>query len=501
MEEKITQSEIPKQRFKDREEFLLHFKKAMEGVPLDNIVLKQKPRMTKYTKEQVRQFMDNPSLYQEQLRMVVDNLCIAYPQFDILCAYLANMALINYVLIPNIEKSDKKDVVKIQKDYYKISQYIQNMNVKQEFKKAIRHNFKYDTFFGYEVETADSYFIKTLNPKYCRIYGMDDGVYLIEYDFSYFNGTNEKLIKGDELGRKAYPEEFLKLYNKYLTNKQLYQWQPLENGICTKYNETVIDYGIPPFIGLFDNLVDIEQYQALARSKAETEIWKLLSMEVPLKKDGNEDDFLLSMDTIELFNAMAQAVVPEGVGIITTPMKTQEISFNKSATSERNNVEDAIALLFDRAGFSKLLFSGAENSTALSYSVKVDEQRIFGLYRQYERIVNRKIKKLYNGRMRFKILDMSKFSEKETIDQLTKVSQASLPTKTLLVASLGIEPSEMLGLETLENEILKVSEKWLPLQSSYTQSGGEGGAPLKDDGDLGDSGIQTREIDGNKRGV
>lgn len=485
--------------YKNREEFLLKFKKALESMPMDNIITKKKGKATTYTKEQVKQFINNPSGYQEQLTNLIDNLCLVYPQFNILCEYLANMALINYIIVPNLEKSDKVDADKLKKDYVKVAQYVQNMNIKHEFKRGIKFNFKYDTFFGYEVENKDSYFIKQLNPKYCRIYGKEDGVYLIQFDFSYFNGTNEKLVYGDELGQVAYPEEFKTKYNIYKANKnENTRWQSLEFGIATKYNETIEEYSTPPFASLMFDLVDIEEFKALSRSKAETDIWKLLTMEVPLKKDASgEDDFALSMDAIELFNSMAQQQLPDGVGVITTPMKTEEISFNKSSTSERNNVQDAINILFDNAGFSKAVFSNADNSTTLKYSTMVDEMRLYGLYRQYERIVNRKLKKRFSGKFKIKILDMGEFTKKDIVDQLLKTSQASLPTKTMLVGALGIEPMEMLGLETLENEVLKCSEKWLPLQSSYTQSGKDSGRPLLDDGDISPSGQQTREIDGN----
>ena len=49
----------------------------------------------------------------------------------------------------------------------------------------------------------------------------------------------------------------------------------------------------------------------------------------------------------------------------------------------------------------------------------------------------------------------------------------------------------------LENDVLEIKSKFVPLQSSSTQASGgatdEGGAPQKDVGELTDSGEQTRE--------
>ena len=481
-----------------REKKLLQFKKAMESMPLDNIVLKQKPKQTKYGNDQVRRFINEPQKYQKELRAVVDNLCSTYPQFKVICEYLPNMALINYILTPNTDKVNEKD-------YLKVASYCQKLNVKSEFKKCLQYNFRYDTFFGCEIETESSYFIKALPYDYCRILGRGDGgVYTMEFDFSYFT-SREKLVLGDELGRIAYPEEFKKCYLKYKNSndKELYRWQYIECGIVTKYNETILDCAIPPFIGLFKNLVDIEDMQDLAKSKAVNNIWKLINLSIPLKKDsGVEDDFLLSMDTIEYFNSIIQQNLPEGIGIITSPMEATPISLNNTSTANTNDVQDTVQLLFDNAGISKMLFSDATNSTALSYSVKVDESRLYGLYRQYEDIVNRKLREKFKGKFKFKILNMSKMSEKDTIDTFIKTAQISVPNKTVLTSALGLEPYEVYGLNKLENEVLELSQNWLPLQSSFTQSSdatSEAGRPTVADEELSESGQNTRESDTNAK--
>ena len=49
-----------------------------------------------------------------------------------------------------------------------------------------------------------------------------------------------------------------------------------------------------------------------------------------------------------------------------------------------------------------------------------------------------------------------------------------------MMASLGFEPADILGMTSLENDVLKLYEVWKPLQSSYTQSTNEGGRPSND---------------------
>jgi hypothetical protein len=52
----------------------------------------------------------------------------------------------------------------------------------------------------------------------------------------------------------------------------------------------------------------------------------------------------------------------------------------------------------------------------------------------------------------------------------------------------------------LEEDILNLSERLKPFNTSYTQSGSDtGGAPEKDDSDLTDEGLATRDGDKNNK--
>lgn len=482
-----------------KKDYLLTFKKAIEKMDLDNIVTKKSIKFRKYTKEDVQRFLDNPIGYQNELRDVVEYLMIVSPQFNLLCNYLPNMALFNYQIVPVLESMSALDYVNMKEEYLKVCKYLNKLNISNEFGKALLNNFYFDTFFGYEIESDDNYFIKPLNPKYCRIYGVSsEGCYLVEFDFSYFNG-NEKLINGDELKRVAYPSEFKKKYDIFKKKGNDFKWQPLDKGIATKYFEHQLQYSVCPYIGLFNDLMDIEDYKELNKASVESENYKLIALKIPT--DGKEEDkFLVSMGIIEQFMAILQEQIPDGVGFFPTPLEPKEITFKKDNLSTRNNVQDATQNLFDATGYSKLMFSGAENSTALSYSVKNDEQKLFHLYRQFENIVNRKLKQEFQGKYKINILNMSKFTEQDTVKILLQSAQASLPVKNRLMASLGINPLEALGMDVLENSVLELYKTWKPLSTSYTQSGdvtAENGRPETDNPT--ESAISTRENDGNKR--
>ena len=77
-------------------------------------------------------------------------------------------------------------------------------------------------------------------------------------------------------------------------------------------------------------------------------------------------------------------------------------------------------------------------------------------------------------------------------------SQYGLPVKTYLCAAIGMMPNDIDKMTTLENDLLKLQETWIPLSSSHTQSGSsDGGRPEKSDTEVSESGEVSRDNDSN----
>ena len=112
--------------------------------------------------------------------------------------------------------------------------------------------------------------------------------------------------------------------------------------------------------------------------------------------------------------------------------------------------------------------------------------------------MNAYIRYNYSEDFIFKFHPISYFSKDEYIQQQKDAASLGLPVKTSYVTSLGLTPYEMMCQTYFENQ-LDLQSLWKPLESSYMQSGtddAQAGAPTKDDADLTDEGLATR--DGNK---
>ena len=110
---------------------------------------------------------------------------------------------------------------------------------------------------------------------------------------------------------------------------------------------------------------------------------------------------------------------------------------------------------------------------------------IFLTANKFSRFITNIINAIYaNGNINFKytILPVGPVNEQKYIDETFKLASSGYSLLMPSVAA-GISQKDLIGLKELENDILKLDEKLLPLSSSYTQSNngtGEVGRPTKD---------------------
>ena len=211
--------------------------------------------------------------------------------------------------------------------------------------------------------------------------------------------------------------------------------------------------------------------------------------------DGN---WKIDYDKAKAFFNNLDEVLPEEIGAVLTPMKIDKISFERTHPGTVSTIADAEQSLFTAAGVSSLLFNNAKASaTALLLSIKADQELTYSIVKSIESMVNRFVHRHSYGRY-FKVtfLDCSVFNRKEYGDAMLKAATYGLPTLSYYAASQGLSQDDLDGLNYLEDTVLGLKERLVPLQSSNTQSSEgneEGGRPESDIEDLTDSGDQSRE--------
>lgn len=452
--------------FSSRGAIALDFAKLTSMIVKD-LNLNKSSIYKKFKKEDVERFLGDPIRYSKDLQKMSEFLYNASSLYRKLINFYATMPKLDHYVEPfGIDTSQKINEKKLLRDYQKAIDEVERRNIKHEFGKALITAWKVGTFYGYEVEEGkDSYFIMQLPYEFCKISGIYDGVMTFSFDMTYFDRRLEEL--------EHYPKEFKKMYNAYKNKGVKWQAVPPEKSICIKVGEDTYD-DIPPFIAVFEDIFDIADYKKMKKVSDKLDNYKFLVEKIPIRENSDKNnDFKIDMKTTTMFHNRIAGTLPEEIGAFTSPFDIEVIEFKKDKSGKDNAVKEAERSFYTTAGVNQDLFNPEKTSHAgLRSGIKVYEAEVFLLLRQIERIVTTKMKSVVSGSFKFKviILDNTIFNTKENTDLLIKGSTFGLPLKTRLCASLGLEPSAITNMTFLENDVLNLNERFMPLQSSHTMT-------------------------------
>lgn len=446
------------------------------------------PTFSRYSKDEIQNYISNPYTYERQLRQAVVYLYGASSHFRRLIQYFVGLSDLSYIISPYNIDPKTANVKTVNRNYRRVLNTLSSMSIKTQFPKILTVCLREDVFYGTLRVTNNSIMIQQLPSDYCAISTIENNVLNVTFNFSYFDSRSALL--------EYYPEEFQTKYRQYQSNRMT-KWIELDSptSFAIKCNNDVLDYAMPPFAGILREVYDLEDYKALKLSKTALENYAMLDMRLPMNDDG---EWQLDLDKAKEFWHNLDAVLPEEVGSVLSPMPINKISFEKTHAGDTNTIADAEESLFSAAGVSSLLFNNEKASAnSLTLSIKVDQEITYGIVKSIEDMVNRYIQSQSFGK-NFKVtfLNVSAFNRKEAGDQYLKAAQYGLPTVMMYAASQGLNQAELDTMNFLENDVLDLKSSLVPLQSSSTLSSNpvdseaatdEGGAPTKEIGEVSDS--------------
>lgn len=456
---------------------------------------------SKYSRDDITKWLKNPEASSKNLRAACNFLYLSSHHFRRIVEYFARMPLLSYIIIP-YGTNDIKNKKMYKLAYNKVVDLLNLMNIQHEFKKILTTIFIQDIFFGYIYETLDSFFIKQLPTDFCLISSVEDSVYNLAFDFNYFSSREDQL--------ENYGEEFVQKYWMYKGKGDKkgdmgLRWQELDSlkTIVIKLNEE-IPFPAPPFAGVLESIYSLEDHKALFLAKTELENTRMLSFKIPLDENNQitMDDIMRQKFYGEIGNEM-----PDRVGYIISPFDVKD-----HVLTSNNNGIDTVSVaeteFYNSVGVSQMLFNNEKaSSAAIKDSITSDFDIVCGVLRQLERWITRKIKNM-DSKYKFKcsILNVSNYNKKDVFAMLKEAATYGTPVKMAMAAVCGYNPSDLLHMGQLENEILELRGSTFsePLLSSNTLSSdinNDGGRPESDDDDLGDDGIKTKDSDANKNRV
>lgn len=455
-----------------------------------------------FKQSEVRDLINNYKREESQRKLISisEALYIKSPHYRRLVQYYAGLATMSYVIVPQ-KRIDLLDSNMVTKEYYEIAEIISKMNIKHEFAKVLEEAFKSDVFYGYVYNTSDDFYVQKISNEICKISSIENGAYNFSIDMSYFESDESRLEYYAREVETKYTE-WKKLKQSLKGREQASKWVELNarNTICIKINEGVLET-IPPFAGSFDSIFDIEAFKSLRKDKEELSNYMMLTQKLPIRENSTENnDFAIDLPMMRYFHNTISDVLPENVGLITTPMDVLPIKFDKDKT-DADGVAKAERDFWSGSGTSQALFSTENNtSQGITMSIKTDEQMIFLMLNQLERWLNRFLTMNgYANLFKAEIMHVTYFSQEAVYKQYLEASTYGLPLKLHVASVLGLEPIAMMGLVNLENDVFELHDKLMPLQSSHTQSSDDinatGGRPTNADSGNADTDETARARD------
>ena len=452
------------------------------------------PSFSLFTKDNIAEYLKNPYKYEKQLRKAVLYLYGASSHFRRLIQYFVGLTNWSYIIEPyNIDPS-KANTRITNNNYRKSLKLLSAMSMKTQFPKILTVCLREDVFYGTVWMTADNVTIQQLPSDFCAISTVEGNVPNVTFNFGYFDSRLALL--------DYYPAEFRRKYELYKNNR-LEPWMELDApySFAVKCNNDILEYAIPPFVGILRELYDLEDYKGLKLAKTALENYAMLAMKIPMDDDGT---WGIDLDKAREFWRNLDAVLPEEIGSVLTPMDIDKISFEKSNVGDATTISDAQQNIFTAAGVSSLLFNNEKASAnALLLSIKADQELTYGIVKSIQDVVNRILQaQSYGKNFKVNILNISTFNQKEAGEAYLKAASYGLPTICAYAASQGIGQAELDSMSFLETEVLGLQNMFKPIVSSTQVSADdlesraatdEGGAPVKDMDDLTESGEQNRE--------
>ncbi len=450
----------------------------------------------RYTKDEIVDLLNYPDRNEKGIRNASIYLYNISNHYRRLINFFAKMSTLDYYLAPvKIDNNTKVNDKTFRTAFKKASDQVELMNLKHELLKVMVTCFREDVFYGYEHETKDSYYIEKLNPDYCRLSGIEDGIYTFEFDFSYFTSRSELL--------PLFPSEFQKKYEAYKKDTANMKWQELDTkkSVCFKLNED-LSFPIPPFAGTFPDIYDIADYKDLMKAKTETGNYKLLYLKIPFENG----EWTIPEPLSRAYYEQLGAQLPEQIGLGMGPMDVLDFDFDKSgSTQDSDSVVQSENAFWRGTGVTSAIL-GKDNITssgALNLSIETDAAMVYAFLRQIERWINKKLK-LLSGTYHFKLtfLNTTIYNRSSVQSQMLQACQYGLPLRYATGAAFGISQADFEGLSILETQTMDLPERMVPVSSSHTQSSSVDsestpGRPKQDL--LDESGEATEENDGNDR--
>ena len=230
----------------------------------------------------------------------------------------------------------------------------------------------------------------------------------------------------------------------------------------------------PPLLASIPALKKKDDAIGREEQRDENELYKLLIQKMPIDNNGN---LVFELEEVaDIHESIANMLKDvDTVDVLTTFGDTslESLQETSAASQSADRIEKYRKNAWDALGRGNILFN-PDGSSALAYMIKKDESLMIAYLNQYETWIKFHVNERFsksNLKFDFQILPTTVFNREDLQGAYFRGAQYGY-SKMFAGVAMGIKQREQLSLMNFENDFLKMSEKMIPLQSSYTTPGG-----------------------------
>ena len=414
----------------------------------------------------------------------MSRLYFSHPLYRRLLEYFANIYYNQYYISPIYGDSKKPNKKKLMNDYNAALRTLDEDIKVEEFTTQVLLDLLLEGeafYFVEEYKKGSSFYYKTIKlpTDYCRIIGTagTPAINIFAVDLTFIDNSIAELTKNNILTQeevlKQYPKALRTAYKTFKTGKNVSQWfiVPTENGAAFATTD-----GRPPFSLLVKELVRIEKFETLRDDYIATNLTKLLVQIIDIDKEGNpEIDLELAAEFHKNLKFVASKK-PNVDALTTLAKEINVVSLGETGDAAKNYefLQTYYDQFYDDAGVSAELFNSTTGNT-LSQSQNRDEMFMYKLRTQIGTWLNFYLNTICkktiikNTKIVFSFLDTSYKNREEMIGSYIEGATYGF-SKIVPQVALGVKQRYIESITDFENNILKLHEKLVPLQSSHTMS-------------------------------
>ena len=423
-------------------------------------------KIKNYSIEEVERIINSGSLH-EQISLS-RNYFLKDGFYNRIILHYATLLKYTGIVIPNPSFGKSLSEPYIEKKYYNATNFVDKANLNSLFIDIAVKALRDGTYYGILLSVSnDSIAILELPVYYCRSRFKDEeGNNLIEFNVTFFDKIYD--VDDRNAALKLYPKEVVNHYRRYKKGKVKSVWVfiPAEMGICMPFFD-----GRPMFLNIIPAAIDYDQAKDVNRERDLEEIRKILVQHIPHLADGG---LLFEPDEAEVMHKGAVQMMDgnKNISVLTTYADVDAIVSKTSNDNANNSVEKSLTNIYATAGVSGLLF-GTESNLSLETSINNDTALMMSFAYKLSRFITFILNKKFsnsNISFRYKILPITYYNKDKYLENALKAANSGY-SFLLPALSMDISQKELNDLKDLENDVLKLKDKLIPLSTSYTESG------------------------------